>query len=237
LNDLRDAELDRQHPTKRYRPIAAGLLTPGTALAVGGGLLAVGFTIAAAIGPAFLAVCLAYVGITASYSLWLKHVVLLDIFSIAAGFVVRAIAGAVVIDVPISPWLYLCTLLGSLVIAVGKRRAEVKEATDNQHAARPALEYYPIAFLDLLIVMGATASIMAYSLYTFFAENMPRNHLMMLTIPIVLYGVFRYLYLVQVQGQGESPEDLLLRDRSLASAVAAFLLVSGAILYLPSFSS
>jgi 4-hydroxybenzoate polyprenyltransferase len=224
FNDLRDADLDRRHPIKRYRPIASGLITSRAALVVGGGLLVAGFTIAAAIGPAFVLVCLAYVGITASYSLWLKHVVLLDIFSIAAGFVVRAIAGAVVIDVPISPWLYLCTLLGSLVIAVG-------------HSARPALEYYPIAFLDLLIGMGATASIMAYSLYTFFAENMPRNHLMMLTIPIVLYGVFRYLYVVQVQGQGESPEDLLLRDRSLAGAVAAFLLVSGAILYLPLFSS
>lgn len=236
LNDLRDAELDRRHLTKRFRPIAAGHLAPGAAFAIGAVLLTVGFAIAAAIGPTFVAVCLGYVAITASYSLWLKHVVLLDIFAIAAGFVIRAIAGAVVIDVPISPWLYLCTLLGSLVIALGKRRSEVQEASDEPHAARPALEHYPIAFLDLLIVMAATASIMAYSLYTFFAENMPRNHAMMLTIPVVLYGVFRYLYLVQVQGQGESPEELLLRDRSLAGAVAVFLLVSAATLYLPLFS-
>jgi len=236
LNDVRDAEFDRRHPTKRYRPIAAGLLAPSAALAIGAVLLAVGLAIAAWIGPSFVAVCLAYVVITASYSLWLKHVVLIDIFSIAAGFVIRAIAGAVVIDVPISPWLYLCTLLGSLVIALGKRRSEVAEARDQPLAARPALEHYPIVFLDLLIVVAATASVMAYSLYTFFAENMPPNHAMMLTIPIVLYGVFRYLYLVQVQGLGESPEELLLRDRGLAGAVAVFLLCSAAILYLPLFS-
>jgi 4-hydroxybenzoate polyprenyltransferase len=236
FNDLRDAELDRRHPTKRYRPVAAGLLAPGAAFAIGALLLAAGFALAAAIGPAFVGVCLAYVAITASYSLWWKHVVLLDIFAIAAGFVIRAIAGAVVIDVPISPWLYLCTLLGSLVIALGKRRSEVSEASVEPPAARPALEHYPVVFLDLLIVMAATASVMAYSLYTFFAENMPRNHSMMLTIPIVLYGVFRYLYLVQVRGQGESPEELLLRDHSLAGAVAIFLLFSAAILYLPVFS-
>jgi len=235
FNDLRDAELDRQHPTKQYRPIAAGVLAPAMAFAIGAGLLLAGFAIAAAIGPAFVAVCLAYVAITGSYSLWLKHVVLLDIFMIAAGFVIRAIAGAVVIDVPISPWLYLCTLLGSLVIALGKRRSEVKEASDQAFAARPALEHYPLGFLDLLIVMAATASVMAYSLYTFFAENMPRNHSMMLTIPIVLYGVFRYLYLVQVRGLGESPEELLLGDRSLAGAVGVFLVFSATILYLPIF--
>lgn len=236
FNDLRDAELDRAHPTKRYRPIAAGLLAPGAAFAIGAALLVIGFGVTATIGPAFVAVCLAYVAITATYSLWWKHVVLLDIFSIAAGFVIRAIAGAVVIDVPISPWLYLCTMLGSLVIALGKRRSEVNEAASEPYAARPALEHYPVGFLDLLIAMAATASVMAYSLYTFFAENMPRNHSMMLTIPVVLYGVFRYLYLVQVKGLGESPEELLLRDRSLAGAVAVFLLFSAAILYLPIFS-
>ncbi len=236
FNDLRDADLDRAHPTKRFRPIAAGLLAPGAAFTVGAALLAIGFGTAAAIGPAFVAVCLAYVTITASYSLWWKHVVLMDIFSIAAGFVIRAIAGAVVIDVPISPWLYLCTMLGSLVIALGKRRSEVNEASGEPHAARPTLEHYPVGFLDLLIVMAATASVMAYSLYTFFAENMPRNHAMMLTIPVVLYGVFRYLYLVQVKGLGESPEELLLRDRTLAGVVALFLLFSAAILYVPIFS-
>src|SRR5439155_10610261 len=147
----------RNHPTKRYRPIASGVLSPGLAFAIGAVLLAGGFAIAATIGTGFSLVCLAYVAITGSYSLWLKHVVLLDIFMIAAGFVIRAIAGAVVIDVPISPWLYLCTLLGSLVIALGKRRSEVKEASDQAFAARPAVEHYPLGFLDLLIVMAATA--------------------------------------------------------------------------------
>jgi 4-hydroxybenzoate polyprenyltransferase len=167
--------------------------------------------------------------VTLTYSLWWKNVVLIDAFSIAAGFVLRAIAGAVVIDVPISPWLYFCTLLGSLVIALGKRRSEMQDARPAAH--RPALESYTVAFLDQLILVTATASVMAYSLYTFFAENVPRNHLNMLTIPVVLYGVFRYLYLVQVRGKGGSPEDLLLNDRSLAASVVVFLVMTTAILY------
>jgi 4-hydroxybenzoate polyprenyltransferase len=237
LNDLRDVELDRRHPTKRYRPIAAGLISPAAALAIGGALLVVGFAIALAIGPAFAVVCLAYVAITASYSLWLKHIVLLDIFAIAAGFVIRAIAGAVVIDVPISSWLYLCTLMGSLVIALGKRRSEVSQALEQPQSTRPALADYSVGFLDLLTVMAATASVMAYALYTFFAESMARTHAMILTIPIVLYGVFRYLYLVQIKGLGESPEELLLHDRGLGAAVAIFMLVTASILYLPQLRS
>jgi len=229
FNDLRDADLDRRHPTKRLRPIAAGQLSSRTAIALAGALLAAGSVLATSIGLAFAGVCAAYIGVTLSYSLWWKNVVLIDIFCIASGFVLRAIAGAVVIDVPISPWLYFCTLLGSLVIALGKRRSEMQDATAESF--RPALEHYTTGFLDQLILLTATASVIAYSLYTFFAENAPRNHLMMLTIPVVLYGVFRYLFLVQVRGQGGSPEDLLLADRSLAASVVVFLAMSTAILY------
>ncbi len=231
VNDLRDVDLDRRHPTKRFRPIASGQIPTQLGIVLAATLAIIGFGLAALVGPAFIVVCLAYVVITVTYSLWWKHIVLLDVFAIAAGFVVRVIAGAVAVDVPVSPWLYVCTILGSLLIAFGKRRSEIVEMDDEAEAHRPALEHYTVAFLDHLIVITATASIMAYSLYTFSAENVPRNHAMMATIPLVLYGVFRYLYLTMVKGLGGSPEELLLCDKSLAVSVVLFLLFSAGILY------
>jgi 4-hydroxybenzoate polyprenyltransferase len=231
FNDLKDAALDRRHPTKRFRPIAASEIPIGLAWALAVGLFVGGFIIAFALGIPFTLTCLAYVLITLSYSQWLKHVVLLDVFCIAAGFVVRAVAGAVAVDVPISPWLYVCTVLGSLVIAFGKRRAEILGMEDEAESHRPALEHYTLSFLDNLIVITSTASVMAYSLYTFSAENVPKNHMMMITIPVVLYGIFRYLFLLHVRGVGGSPEDLLLSDRSLAISVILFLALSSCILY------
>ena len=232
FNDLRDLQLDRLHPTKRFRPLASGAISPRVGSAVAITLLGLGGLLAWSLGWPFVASCLAYAAITGSYSLWLKHVVLLDAFGIAGGFVVRAVAGAIAVDVPVSPWLYVCTILGSLVIALGKRRSELGDDAFDAEAHRPTLENYTPGFLDQLIVITASASVMAYSLYTFFADNVPKNHLMMVTIPVVLYGVFRYLFLVQVKGRGGSPEELLLQDRSLATSVVLFLSLSGAILYL-----
>ena len=232
FNDLRDLEYDRLHPTKRFRPLASGEVGRSTACVVATLLLIGGFGLAGILGPPFVAVCTAYVGLTVSYSLWFKHMVVIDVFVVSAGFVLRIVAGAVAIGVPISPWLYVCTALGSLVIALGKRRSEITGLGDSPESHRPTLEEYTVHFLDLLIVITATGSMMAYSLYTFSAENVPRNHLMMITIPVVLYGVFRYLYLVQVRGLGGSPEELLLKDRSLGAAVALFLALSAGILYL-----
>lgn len=232
FNDLRDLDYDRLHPIKRLRPIASGRLSPATASVVAAVLFVGGFGLAATLGVTFVAVCAAYVALTVSYSLWLKHLVVIDVFVVSAGFVLRIVAGAVAIGVPISPWLYVCTALGSLVIALGKRRSEITGLGDTPGSYRPTLEHYTEEFLDLLIVITATGSVMAYSLYTFSAENVPRNHLMMVTIPVVLYGVFRYLYLVQVRGLGGSPEELLLKDRSLGAAVALFLALSAGILYL-----
>ena len=232
FNDLRDAARDRLHPTKRFRPIAAGTLTAQTAWPLALLLGGVGFALAAQLGAVFAACCVLYVLLTSGYSLWWKHVVLIDVFALAAGFVLRAAAGAVAIDVPISPWLYMCTILGSLVISLGKRRSEIGIGAETAEAHRPALEHYTIAFIDQLIVVTATASVMAYSLYTFSADTVPKNHSMMTTIPIALYGVFRYLFLVQVRGLGGDPEDLLMRDRSLSIAIGLFLLVSAVILEL-----
>lgn len=231
FNDLRDLDLDRMHPTKRFRPIAAGQLSTHAAYALASLLFLAGLGLAATLGPAFLAITAAYIFVTSSYSVWWKHVVLIDAFAISAGFVLRAVAGTVAVNVPMSPWLYVCTVLGSLVISFGKRRAEMAEMEQTAETHRPALEEYTVQFLDLLIVVTATASVMAYSLYTFSAENVPRNHMMMITIPVVLYGVFRYLFLVHVRGLGGSPEELLLRDRSLAAAVVLFLILSAGILY------
>ena len=231
FNDLKDAELDRRHPTKRFRPIAAGEIPQTLAWTLAVGLFIAGFGLAFALGSLFVLCCLVYVTITLTYSQWLKHQVLLDVFCVSAGFVVRTVAGAVAVAVPISPWLYFCTVLGSLVIALGKRRAEILGMEDEAEFHRPALEHYTIGFLDTLMNITAGASVMAYSLYTFSAENVPRNHVMMITIPIVLYGIFRYLFLVEVKSDGGSPEELLLSDRSLGVAVVLFLVMSAGILY------
>lgn len=232
FNDFRDIEADRLHPTKRLRPLASGRLPGPWAAGAGIALVALGAAQAVALGLGFTAACAAYIAVTATYSIWWKHIVLVDLFAIAAGFVIRVIAGSIAAQVGVSPWLYVCTVLGSLLIAMGKRRSEVFAMPELAQALRPALEHYTIEFLDRLIVLVSAAAVMAYSLYTFSAENVPKNHAMMLTIPVVLYGVFRYLYLVQMRGIGESPEDLLLGDRSLTIAVALFLGMSAGVLYL-----
>jgi 4-hydroxybenzoate polyprenyltransferase len=233
LNDVVDVEADRQHPTKRHRPIAAGLvpiplaLTLGIALAVAG--LAASFWIGLGLGM----LALSYVLLTAVYSTTLKHMVLLDIFGIAGGFVLRAAAGAIAIDVPISPWLYIATLLGALLIALGKRRTELQVlGVQDAIGHRRNLESYSIELIDQLIIVISSAALMTYALYTFSAENLPRSHSMMLTIPVVLYGLFRYLFLIREGDVGGAPEELLFRDRPLLIAVAVWAALAVTILYL-----
>lgn len=231
FNDFRDLAVDRAHPTKRFRPLAAGKVSERLASGAAAGLLVLGAALAAALGWGFLAASAAYLLLTVTYSLWWKHIVLVDLFAVSGGFVIRIVAGAVAIHVGVSPWLYVCTVLGSLLIAMGKRRSEVVELAEEAQAHRPALEHYTTDFLDRLITVAAAASLMAYSLYTFSADNVPKNHAMMLTLPFALYGVFRYLFLVQARGMGGSPEELLLGDRSLAASVILFLALSAGILY------
>jgi 4-hydroxybenzoate polyprenyltransferase len=169
--------------------------------------------------------------LTLTYSLWLKHLVLIDVFGISAGFVLRAVGGAVVIGVPVSPWLYVCTVLVSLFLGFGKRRNELELMEDGAAGHRKNLEQYSVELLDQLILIVASVTIMAYSLYTFSAENLPRDHSMMSTIPLVLYGMFRYLYLVRVQRKGGAPEDLLLTDPGLLGTAVAWVALSVVILY------
>ena len=233
LNDVVDVEADRAHPTKRLRPIAAGQVPVSLALGLGIGLVVAGLAGAFLLGLLFGLLALTYTLLTAVYSTTLKHIVLLDIFGLAGGFVVRAAAGAVAIDVPISPWLYIATLLGALLIALGKRRTELETlGVEAAVGHRRNLESYSLEFIDQLIVVISSAALMTYALYTFSAENLPRNHSMMVTIPVVLYGLFRYLFLVRQGDVGASPEDLLFRDRPLLIAVALWALLSVTMLYL-----
>jgi 4-hydroxybenzoate polyprenyltransferase len=233
LNDVLDVEADRSHPTKRLRPIAAGQVSIGVAVGLGIALAIIGLAGSFLIGLLFGVLALAYALETAVYSTTLKHIVLLDIFGLAFGFVLRAAAGAVAIDVPISPWLYIATLLGALLIALGKRRTELETlGVEAAVGHRRNLESYSIEFIDQLILVISSAALMTYALYTFSAENLPKNHSMMLTIPVVLYGLFRYLFLVREGDIGAAPEDLLFRDRPLMAAVVVWALLAVILLYL-----
>ncbi len=232
VNDVIDVKRDRQHPIKRRRPIASGEVSRAAALALATVLLAAALALAINIDNAFALTALAYPVVTMSYSLWLKHIAIVDVLAVAAGFVLRAAAGAVAIGVPISPWLYMCTLLGALFLAASKRRHEIVLLQGFAGEHRRSLEGYTVQLLDQMIAILASASVIAYSLYTFSAENLPKNQTMMLTIPFVLYGIFRYLYLVQTREGGGTPEEALLGDRPLLAAVVGWGVASTLIIYL-----
>ena len=232
VNDVRDLHQDRLHPKKRNRPIAAGEVSPGQAMRVAVALLTVGLITAVAVRPEFAIVIVTYIALMLAYSYGLKRMVILDVFAIAAGFVLRAVGGAVAISVPASPWLYVCTALGALFIGFGKRRNEIVtlEAAAGHHRAN--LEEYSLPMLDQIIAIVSAAMLIAYSLYTFDAANVPDSHAMMLTIPFVAYGLFRYLYLIYRRGEGGSPEVLLIKDPGLISCIAGWVATSLIILYL-----
>jgi 4-hydroxybenzoate polyprenyltransferase len=233
LNDVLDIEADRAHPTKRQRPIASGHVPVNVALGVGLALVAIGLAGTFVLSFDLGVLAVAYAVLTAVYSTTLKHIVLLDIFAIAGGFVLRAAAGAVAIDVPISPWLYIATLLGALLIALGKRRTELETlGVEAAVGHRRNLQSYSIEFIDQLILVISSAALMTYALYTFSAENLPKNHSMMLTIPVVMYGLFRYLFLVREGDVGGAPEELLFRDRPLLLSVLVWAVLAVTTLYL-----
>jgi 4-hydroxybenzoate polyprenyltransferase len=220
INDIADVQSDRLHPVKRNRPIASGALP--IPIAIGAAVFLLVLTIPAAylLSPTFAAIAVAYFLINIAYSNWLKHIPLVDVMIIAAGFVLRVAAGVSVINVErFSPWLYVVTTLFALYIGFGKRRAELSLPQEQSNQTRKVLDGYTIPFLDQLIVIVSATTIVSYSLYTFSAPNLPANHSMMLTIPFVVYGIFRYLYLVQVNQEGGAPEDLLLTDRPLQIAI------------------
>jgi len=220
INDISDVEADRQHPTKRNRPIAAGKLSIRAAWALAVVLLLISFPVAYWLSPAFAFITLLYLALNLFYSLWLKHVVLLDIILLASLYVIRVAAGVALIDVVrFSPWIYIFTTFLALLMGTGKRRAELSEIADGPNAQRRVLDGYTLGFLDQLITLASGMTIITYSLYTFSAPNLPENHAMMLTIPSLMYGIFRYQYLLQVQDTGSAPEELVLSDRPLQAAI------------------
>jgi 4-hydroxybenzoate polyprenyltransferase len=216
INDIIDLEADRRHPQKRLRPIASGALPVSTALIVAVALVILLLPASYLLSHSFAAIAVIYFLSNLAYSKWLKHIPILDVITIASGFVLRVGAGVSLIQVArFSPWLYVVTSLASLYIGFGKRRAELALLADGANAHRRVLEGYTIPLLDQFITIVSGTTIIAYSLYTFSAPNLPDNHIMMLTIPFVLYGIFRYLYLVQVEHSGGAPEDVLFSDRPL----------------------
>jgi 4-hydroxybenzoate polyprenyltransferase len=219
VNDVRDAEADRLHPVKRFRPVALGELPVRTAAALAAALAAVALAVAAVLGPRSLAFMAAFLALQAAYTARLKHVVLIDVMAIAGLFVVRAAAGAEAVDVPISPWLLLCTALLALFLGLAKRRGELVLVGARQTPGRPVLEGYSLALVDQLVSVVAASTVIAYSLYTFTARD---SRMMMVTIPFVLFGVFRYLLLIQRDDLGEEPENVLLTDRPLLGAIASW---------------
>ncbi len=231
FNDLADVDRDRAHPTKKFRPLAAGIITPAQAIALGVVLFVIALIGGFSLGLTFGLLTVLYVAMFSAYSARLKHVVLIDVFVVSAGFVIRAAAGAVVIGVPISPWLYVCTILASLFLALGKRRSELVLLSVGAVHHRRILDEYSVPLLDQLIVIVTSAMVMAYSLYTFSAENLPSDHSMMLTLPFVLYGLFRYMYLMHQRNGGGSPEEALLGDRPLLGSAILWLGSAVIILY------
>ncbi|MFP3854739.1 MAG: decaprenyl-phosphate phosphoribosyltransferase [Anaerolineales bacterium] len=235
LNDIADIEADRQHPTKRFRPIASGDLPISVARVGAFGLLVLSLGGSFLLSRPFALIVLTYLTLNFFYSYWLKHVPIIDVFIIAAGFVLRVGAGVSLITVErFSPWLYVCTTLLALFIGFGKRRAEITLLAEGANSHRRVLDGYSIKLLDQLIVIVSALTIMAYSLYTFSAENLPDNHLMMLTIPLVIYGIFRYLHLIHVEQLGGAPEELVVRDLPLLTTLILWGLSSVFILYLGS---
>ena len=237
LNDIADREADRQHPLKRFRPIASGALPVpvaiGWALGLGLGGLAAAFWLR----PLFGVVATSYVLLLALYSWQLKHIVILDVLTIAIGFVMRAAAGAVAIAVPISHWLYVLTILLALFLALSKRRHELVLLANGATSHRRILAEYSPYLLDQMIAVVSASTIVAYAFYTVSPETVQKfgTDRLMLTLPFPLYGIFRYLYLVHLKEGGGSPADMLLTDRPLLLCVALWTVAVAIIIYGPSF--
>jgi len=226
VNDVHDVASDRLHPVKRFRPVARGELGPRAALALAGVLVVAALVLAGSLGPASLACLVAFVGLQAAYSLALKAFELVDVIAIAGLFVLRAAAGAIAVDVRISEWLLLCTFLLALFVALGKRRAELGLEGVN---ARASLSGYSVPLVDQLLSIVAAATIAAYTGYTLAAHD---TRWLVATIPLVVYGLFRYLLLLHRRGLGEEPEALLAEDLPLLATVAAWAAACGVILAL-----
>jgi 4-hydroxybenzoate polyprenyltransferase len=235
VNDVADREADRRHPIKFRRPIASGALSAGSALAAAVAIAAVALAAAYWLKPAFGGVALSYVATQAAYSWRLKHLVIIDVLTIAFGFVLRAVAGAVIVDVPISHWLLVCTVLLALFLALSKRRHELVLLAGGAIEHRRILGEYSPYLLDQMIGVVTASTLIAYIFYTISPETVQKfgSDRLGLTIPFPLYGIFRYLYLVHLKEGGGSPTAMLLNDRPLLTCVALWVLAVIVIVYRP----
>lgn len=232
VNDLVDMKADQQHPKKKLRPLPSGQLSIPAAVSAAVVILTVTLTVSYLLSPAFFAIAAGYFLLNLAYSKWLKHIALIDVMVIAAGFVLRVAGGVSVIHVKLfSPWLYVVTTLLALYLGFGKRRAELALLDADANSHRKVLESYTLPLLDQIITIISGSTLVAYCLYTFLSPISPDNHAMMLTIPFVIYGIFRYLYLVQVKHSGGAPEDMLLTDRPLQLAILLYSLTILIIFY------
>ena len=232
FNDVIDADKDKLHPKKKYRPVASGRLGKKLALTVASILAAGAIFASSTISVAMVFVLLSYLLLMLAYAFFLREIILLDVFCISAGFIIRVVAGAVAIGVPMSPWLYVCMGFGSLYIALSKRMGELMSDNGNGHDGRTLLEFYTQELLSSMLTIVLSATLIAYCLYTFIADNLPSNNSMMLTIPFVVYGMLRYLYLVRIEGKGERPEIIIVKDIPILLCVGMWFFVSATVLYL-----
>jgi 4-hydroxybenzoate polyprenyltransferase len=233
FNDLADLEADCQHPEKKKRPLPSGQLSQGAAWTAGILLVALTLPLGWMLSPFFAGVLAIYFVLNLAYSRWLKHIPILDVMIVAAGFVLRVHAGTTLISVErFSPWLYVVTTLGALYLGFGKRRSELALLAHDAGSHRKVLEGYTLPLLDQYITIVSAATILAYSLYTFSAPNLPENHSMMLTIPFMAYIIFRYLYIIQVTHDAGAPEEVLLSDRPMQIAILLLGLAVIAVFYL-----
>jgi 4-hydroxybenzoate polyprenyltransferase len=235
FNDLADVEKDRLHPTKRHRPIARGALPVPVAAVLGAGLTLGSLAAAFSLNVGFGVTALAYAALLVTYSVWLKHLVILDVLTVAVGFVLRAVAGAEAIDVEISGWLVICTILVALFLALGKRRHEYRTLSGDAAAHRPILAEYSEGFLDQMVAVVTASTVTAYALYTMSPDTVAKfnTRLLPITLPFVLYGIFRYLYLLYRRELGGNPSDLLLSDRPLLVNTGLWMLALLLIIYGP----
>ncbi len=233
MNDLRDCERDRQHPLKSQRPLPSGRVRPGTAMALACALVATGFAGAAGLGAGFAVMAVLYLLLQVGYTFWLKEIVILDVMAIASGFVIRAVAGGVVINVPVSPWLIICTFLLMTFLGFCKRRHELvlleTRATDHRSSLR---EYSPY-FLDQMISVVTASTVVAYAIYTASPEVIHKlgTAKLYLTVPFVLFGIFRYLYLVHQREEGGNPTQLLFSDGPLLVDLLLWVLTATVLIY------
>lgn len=233
VNDIADRKQDQLHPGKRKRPIASGALPVPVAAIAAALLMVITLTAAWYLAPAFAILIAAYLVLNLAYSFYLKHIPIVDALMVAAFFVLRVAGGVLLISVErFSPWMYVCMVLLALYISFGKRRSEILLLEEGASSHRRVLSGYSIPLLDGYIQIVSAATIVAYSFYTFSAPNLPSNHAMMLTIPFVVYGIFRYLYLVQMEHSGGAPEELVLTDRPLQAAIVIWVFSAMLILYI-----